>query len=57
VTRLTNAFSKRWENLWAAYCLWFSFYKFCRIHQALRVTPATEAGITDHIWEPAELLV
>jgi transposase-like protein/IS1 family transposase len=56
MTRLTNAFSKKWENLWAAYCLWFAFYNFCRIHQTLRVTPAMEAGITDHVWEPAELL-
>ena len=50
MTRLTNAFSKKWENLWAAYCLWFAFYNFCRIHQTLRVTPAMEAGITDHVW-------
>jgi transposase-like protein/IS1 family transposase len=56
MTRLTNAFSKKWENLWAAYCLWFAFYNFCRIHQTLRVTPAMEAGITDHVWELAELL-
>ena len=33
-TRLTNAFSKRWENLWAAYCLHFADYNFCRIHQS-----------------------
>ena len=44
------------ENLWAAYCLWFAFYNFCRIHQTLRLTPAMEAGITDHVWELAELL-
>ena len=57
MTRLTNAFSKKWENLWAAYCLWFAYYNFCRIHQTLRVTPAMEAGITDHVWDLAELLV
>jgi hypothetical protein len=39
-----------------AYCLWFAFYNFCRIHQTLRVTPAMEAGITDHVWDLAELL-
>jgi len=54
--RLTNAFSKKWENHWAALALWFAFYNFCRIHKSLRVTPAMEAGITDHVWELRELL-
>ena len=35
MTRLTNAFSKKWENLWYAHCLWFAFYNFCRVHQTL----------------------
>ena len=56
LTRLTNAFSKKWDNLWAAYCLHFAYYNFCRIHKTIRVTPAMEAGITDHVWELAELL-
>jgi hypothetical protein len=56
LTRLTNAFSKKWENLWAAYCLHFAWYNFCRIHQSLRITPAMEANITDHVWELKELL-
>jgi transposase-like protein/IS1 family transposase len=56
LTRLTNAFSKKWENLWSAYCLHFAYYNFCRVHRSLRVTPAMEAGITDHIWELSELL-
>jgi IS1 family transposase len=56
MTRLTNAFSKKWGNLWAAYCLWFAFYNFCRIHKTLRVTPAMEAGITTKPWELADLL-
>jgi transposase-like protein/IS1 family transposase len=56
MTRLTNAFSKKWENLKAAYALWFAYYDFCRVHQTLRVTPAMEAGITDHVWEIGELL-
>ena len=55
-TRLTNAFSKKWENHWAAVVLWYTYYNFCRIHQALRVTPAMESGIADHQWSIAELL-
>jgi transposase-like protein/IS1 family transposase len=56
MTRLTNAFSKKWENLEAAYSLWFAYYNFCRVHRSLRVTPAMESGIADHIWTIAELL-
>jgi IS1 family transposase len=55
-TRLTNAFSKKWENHWAALALWFAFYNFCRVHKTLRVTPAMEASIADHIWSVRELL-
>jgi len=55
-TRLTNAFSKKWENHWAAVSCWFAFYNFCRRHQSLRMTPAMAAGITDHIWSVRELL-
>ena len=39
LTRLTNAFSKNSENLWAALCLHFAYYNFCRVHQTIRVTP------------------
>jgi hypothetical protein len=56
MTRLTNGFSKKWENLKAAYALWFAFYNFCRVHQTLRVTPAMEAGIADRVWTIADLL-
>ena len=56
LTRLTNAFSKKWENLWAAYCLHFAYYNFCRVHQTLRVTPAMEAGITARVWNLNDLL-
>lgn len=56
MTRLTNAFSKKWENLEAAYALHFAYYNFCRIHKTLRVTPAMEQGITDHVWTIAELI-
>ena len=55
-TRLTNAFSKKWENHWAAMSLWYTFYNFCRVHKSLRVTPAMEAGIADHVWSVRELL-
>ena len=55
-TRLTNGFSKKWENHWAALWLFFAYYNFCRIHSSLRVTPAMEAKITDHVRDLAELL-
>ena len=55
-TRLTNAFSKKVENLAHAVSLHFMYYNFCRIHQTLRVTPAMEAGITDHVWTLEEIL-
>jgi len=55
-TRLTNAFSKKWENHWAAVACWFAFYNFCRVHKSLRVTPAMAAGISDHVWSVGELL-
>jgi transposase-like protein/IS1 family transposase len=55
-TRLTNAFSKKWENHWAAMSLWYTFYNFCRIHKSLRVTPAMAAGIADRVWDVRELL-
>jgi transposase InsO family protein len=56
LTGLTNAFSKKWENLWAALCLHFAYYNFCRIHRSLRVTPAMEANLTDQVWAIEELL-
>ena len=55
-TRLTNAFSKKVENHAAAVALYFMHYNFCRVHQTLRVTPAMEAKITDHIWTIEEML-
>jgi IS1 family transposase len=54
-TRLTNAFSKKVENHAWAIALHYMHYNFCRIHQTLRVTPAMEAGIADHVWSVAEL--
>ena len=47
-TRLTNGFSKKLEHLRAAVALHFAYYNFCRVHSSLRVTPAMEAGLTDH---------
>jgi IS1 family transposase len=55
-TRLTNAFSKKFENHCHAVAIYFAYYNFCRVHQTLRVTPAMEAGLTDHIWSLAELV-
>jgi hypothetical protein len=55
-TRLTNAFSKKIENHANAIALHFVHYNFCRVHQMLRVTPAMEAGITDHVWTLGELV-
>jgi hypothetical protein len=57
LTRLTNGFSRKLENLKAAIALHFAYYNFCRVHSSLRVTPAMEAGLTDHVWSVAELLV
>ena len=55
-TRLTNAFSKKVENLEAAVALHFMWYNFGRIHQTLRVTPAMQAGVSDHVWTIEEIL-
>src|SRR5580698_4234076 len=54
-TRLTNGFSKKIENHAAAVAIWFMYYNFVRVHQTLRVTPAMEAGISNHIWSIQEL--
>jgi IS1 family transposase len=56
MTRLTNAFSKKWANLKYAYALWLAFYNFCRTHRTLRVTPAMQSGLTDHVWSLQELI-
>jgi IS1 family transposase len=55
-TRLTNGHSKKLENHLAMTSIFMTCYNFCRIHQTLRVTPAMEAGLTDHVWEIEELL-
>jgi IS1 family transposase len=55
-TRLTNAFSKKLENHAAMVSLYFMYYNFGRVHQTLRVTPAMEAGIADHVWSIEEIV-
>jgi IS1 family transposase len=55
-TRLTNAFSKKLSHLKAACALHFAWYNFCRIHSSLRVTPAMQAGITDHVWKIGDMI-
>jgi hypothetical protein len=55
-TRLTNAFSKKLENLRHAVAIHYLHYNFCRIHKSLRVTPAMEAGIADHVWTLEEFI-
>ena len=55
-TQLTNAFSKKLENHAAMVALYFMFYNFARLHQTLRVTPAMEAGLSDHVWSIEEIV-
>src|SRR5207245_930726 len=56
-TRLTNAFSKKLSHLKAALALHFCWYNFVRVHQSLRVSPAMESKLTDHVWTIREMLV
>ncbi len=55
-TRLTNGFSKSYLNHCAAVALYIMHYNFCRVHEALRVTPAMQLGVTDHVWTISELV-
>jgi hypothetical protein len=55
-TRLTNAFSKKFENHCHMVAIYHAYYNFCGVHQKLRVTPAMEAGLADHMWSLEELL-
>jgi IS1 family transposase len=55
-TRLTNAFSKKAENHAHMLAIYFMYYNFCRVHQTLRVTPAMEAGIANHVWTIEEMV-
>ena len=55
-TRLTNGFSKKAENHAHSVAIHFTYYNFVRIHQALRVTPAMAAGVTDRLWEIGDIV-
>ena len=55
-TRLTNGHSKKIDNHRHAVALHYMYYNFCKVHQTLRVTPAMEAGLTDHVWALQELV-
>jgi IS1 family transposase len=54
--RFTNGFSKKIDNHEAMLAVYCMHYNFCRVHQTLRVTPAMEAGLTDHVWTIKELV-
>jgi hypothetical protein len=55
-TRLTNGYSKKVDDHYGAIAPLYMHYNFCRIHQTLRVTPAVEAGISDHVWSIEEIV-
>ena len=55
-TRLTNGYSKKWENHEAALALWFAFYNYCRKHMTLKETPAMASGLENHQWTIRELI-
>ncbi len=55
-TRLTNAFSKKIDNLEYAVALHFMNYNFCRIHRTLRVTPAMATGVTNRLWDIEDIV-
>jgi IS1 family transposase len=55
-TRLANGFSKKVENHFFALAIHYMHYNFCRIHKTLRVTPAMESGLTNHVWTIEEML-
>lgn len=54
-TRLTNGFSKKVENHMHAVALHFMYYNLVKVHQTLNVTPTMEAGLTDRLWDIADL--
>ena len=56
LTRLSYAFSKKWENLRAALALHFAFYNFCRVNRTIKATPAMASGLTLQPWTLGELL-
>jgi len=56
LTRLTNAFSKKFDNFRAAIGLWFAYYNYVRPHKTIRCTPAMAAGVTSSLWTVEDLL-
>jgi IS1 family transposase len=56
LTRLTNAFSKKFENFEAAVALNFAYYNFCKTNRAIRMTPAQAAGIESSAWTVEDLV-
>jgi hypothetical protein len=54
--RLTNSHSKKVENHIAALAIHYMHYNFCRVHEPLRVTPAMEAGVANHVWSIEEVI-
>ncbi len=56
MTRLTNAFSKKWENHEYHLALYFLYYDFCRVHITLKTTPAVAAGIATEKWSVERML-
>ncbi|HVT58956.1 MAG TPA: IS1 family transposase [Thermoanaerobaculia bacterium] len=55
-TRLTNAYSKKLQNHWAALAIYFMHYNFARIHSTIRCSPAMAAGVTPHLWSIREIV-
>jgi len=55
-TRLSNGFSRKIQNHAAAVALYYFAYNLIKIHRTLRVTPATAAGVTDHLWSASNLV-
>lgn len=56
LTRLSSGFSKKYENHCAAVALYVTHYNFCRVHETLRITPAMQLGVSDHVWSISELV-
>lgn len=56
-TRLTNAFSKKWENHMHAVSFYFMVYNFVKIHKTIKTTPAMEAGVTDFLWSMEDIVL
>ena len=56
MTRLTNGFSKKWENHEAMMNVSIGVFNFCKVHGTLKTSPAVAAGLTDRVWSIRELL-